>query len=250
MLFTRASRSLVPWVGVTPEQPAPVEVVFRSLLGEWQLIATRHGSIARSVASVFAVTLVVGCAPYVCGWDDALSRSDNYRVTLVEPYRAGLTTTAMYSMTEDLRIEPAPPSCAGFDEVVTGAVFDVSRLATSHPTTDDCSMWDMTVRSPTISSTGPAIDHLNVRPNLLRTGVLRDFGGGCVGTWELTFHAPGNDPFVAQSAAALPVVLAYRVFKAPIGAPVGACAALLGIPPPTSGALICGDTFVATMTAM
>jgi len=199
------------------------------------------------VLSIAAVACLVGCAPHTCGWDDAISRSDNYRITLVEPYRPGTTTTALYSAAEDLQIASMLPSCGAFDEVTTGAVFDIHRLSASHLTADTCSIWNIEIASPTIASNGAALDQLNVRPNSMRDGLFRDFGGGCTATWELSIHAPGNDPFVTQRADALPVVLAYRVLKASIGSEAAACARLLGLTVSPSSAFLCGDAFVATM---
>ena len=195
-----------------------------------------------------AVVGLAGCAPYSCGWDDAIERSSSYRVTLGEAYGPA-STTARYSVAEDFPFRPVP-SCGTIDEFVSGAVFDVVRQGASHATSDTCSQWPMTVTSPTLSSIGVSQDLLNTPLNLLRLGLARDFGGGCVASWELTVHSPGDDPFAVQSPSALPVVLGYRALRAPPGAASAACATLVGAATPSSGAFICGDIFVATMTTL
>ena len=86
-------------------------------------------------------------------------------------------------------------------------------------------------------------------PNALITDLARDFGGGCAGDWELVVHASGDDPFAMQTSSALPVVVVYRLFRAPPGTATTACAARLGLTPPRD-AFVCGDAFVATMAAL
>ena len=86
---------------------------------------------------------------------------------------------------------------------------------------------------------------------MLRTGLVRDFGGGCVGGWEFTVHAPGDDPFISQQPLALPVVVTYRVFLASRAATATTCATMLGLTPPAPTVdFKCADTFVSTMTTL
>lgn len=202
---------------------------------------------ARIVALVALATASAGCAPYSCGWDHVIDAASDYRVTLGEAYRTG-ATTALYSIDEDFSYAPVR-SCGALDEFASGAVFDVQRGEASHPTADYCSMWPMTVTSPVLASVSPSRQMLDQRSNALHLALVRDFGGGCVADWELTFHSPGNDPFMAQTPSALPVVVAYRSLRAPAGTVAQACATLVGAPA-AAGVFTCGDAFVSTMSTL
>lgn len=197
-----------------------------------------------SVTTAIALVVAAGCAPYTCGWDDALEGGSGYRVTLGERYRPG-STTALYVASEDLLSQP--PSCGGLDEFASGAVFDVQRQDVFHGTADSCSQWPMTVTSPVITSLGASQEQINTRPNTLRAALTRDWGGGCVTTWELTVHSPGSDPFQTQIATALPVVLASRVLLTSSPSVATACATVTGVPVLGTGGFMCGDVFISSM---
>lgn len=203
----------------------------------------------RRAAFVVATALVAAaaCVPGTsCGWDDVLVADGTYRLTLGEVYSSS-STTARFSVAEALTGYPLP-SCAGLDEIASGEQIDL-HLVGGTRTADACSRWDIEIGSPAITSTGPFEITLNQHPtNLMRQGLTRDFGGGCVMGWEFTVHSPGNDPFATQVSSALPVVVAYRLGLAPRGAAATACATLLGVTPPAPSVdFRCGDMFVSTL---
>lgn len=193
--------------------------------------------------------LCSGCRPSMCGWDEALTRSNAYTVTLDAPYPSA-SMTASYSVDDDLTRIPIPSCGASFDEVAVAASFDIAFAGPAGASTT-CGVRTISITRPSITSTGNYQFVLNDHRNLLRVGLARVISGACRGGWEFTVHAPGNDPFASQVPGEPPVVLAYRVFSATPGAEAAACAALLGLPAPgpTEG-VECGDAFVATMTPM
>lgn len=191
----------------------------------------------------FAALIATSCTwEPSCRWDEHLRGGASYEIELLERYAESTTTT--YDPSLDLT-RPAP-SCGVFDEVAAGQALTV-RLQ-ERPISLACSLWNAEVTDPPVSL-GPRLSLIinNRSYNQLVASTRRDFGDGCVGSWELSVHAPEDDPFAEQVAGALPVVLAYRVF---VAAPEGldACAALLGREPPEGAAVICGDAFVASMS--
>ena len=196
-----------------------------------------------TVATMIAVTLT-GCArEFSCGWDPSLAVGATLDVDLVELYTPA-STTARYS-SEFALTRPAE-TCAGLDELAVGEPIAV-ELVQGPSASLDCSFWFGEIVEPDLGlgpQTPGAIN--NVSLNGIYVGSRRDFGGGCAGTWEFSLHSTGNDPFMDQTAGARPVLMAYRVFRAPTDADA-ACSALVGRAP-TAEPFSCGDAFVARMT--
>lgn len=198
------------------------------------------GTSLSKYARLLAATLTLSCEwDEPCGWDEHLTAGASYDVEIIERYDAE-SSTAVYDPSLDLT-RPAE-SCGAFDEVIPGATF-VVRL----DRVLDCSFWNAEVTDPPVSlGTRLALIINNRSYNQIVASTRRDFGGGCIGSWELSVHAPANDPFRVQLPGTLPVVVAYRVF---VAAPesLDACAVRLGREPPEGTAVICGDPFVAMM---
>jgi hypothetical protein len=204
------------------------------------------GAAMRAVL-IWAV-LLAGCpveAP--CGWDDQLTPGGEYGLGFVEVYEPD-ATTARYRTSLDFIITDVDsvPPCPDIDETGVGQTF-VLRLP-PEPPRDSCSEWYPTIVEPEIAVEFRAANTVfNWHGyNMMIVDGLRDLGGGCHGVWELTVHAPENDPFAPQSPLAPPVVLAYRYFTAATDA-VDACYAVLGLDAATYDYPRCGDAYVAAM---
>ncbi len=177
-----------------------------------------------------------------CGWDEELSLGVSYDVELLELYTPE-STMAFYLPGLDLT-RPAP-TCSALDGIDAGDVFTI-RLTQAPGTNMRCSYWQGEFVSPPIDLGMRLPGLINNRSyNNLAISGRRDFGGGCVGGWELSLHSPNSDPFAPQPVGGTPVVMAYRVFGAEPEANA-ACSALVGREP-TDGYFTCGDAFVASM---
>ncbi len=192
------------------------------------------------------VLLVIsGCrVEQPCGWDEELEEDASYEVTLLEAYTPE-STMAFY--TPSLGLTRPALSCGALDEVIVGDTFGIRMVQSPRQNiAQRCSFWVAEVTFPSIDlgSRLPLLIN-NQSYNQITVSGSRDFGGGCVGGWELSLHSPNSDPFAPQPVGGTPVVMAYRVFGAEPEANA-ACSALVGREP-TDGYFTCGDAFVASM---
>jgi hypothetical protein len=199
-------------------------------------------------ALIIGAALLGGCPAYQpCGWDENLVAGGSYGLGFVEDYGPE-ATTARYVPSLDLSVtgfDNIPP-CPDIDE--TGPPRVIVLRSGSEPGPGRCSIWFPTVVEPELAiEPRAATSTFNDQGyNMMYLDGLRDLGGGCHGVWELTVHAPENDPFAPQSPLAPPVVLAYRYFTAATDA-VDACYAVLGLDPALYDHPMCGDAYVAAM---
>jgi hypothetical protein len=203
-------------------------------------------SMMRPIAALVLLAALGGCRSIgPCGWDEALELGASYDVDLIEAYTPASVTV---SYTPALDLTRPAPTCGALDGVAAGDTFTI-LLNDGPDASQDCSFWFAEITSPSLElgMRNPIIGN-NQSHNQIVTSGQRDFGGGCVGGWELSVHAPEDDPFRDQLAGARPVVVAYRIFGAAAEANA-ACSALVGREP-TEGPFTCGDAFAASMTRL
>jgi hypothetical protein len=202
-----------------------------------------RGRTSRVLLVALVATLAAGCRRYQpCGWDENLEPNGLYGLGFIEEYGPE-STTARYDPSLGFIVTgvDAIPPCPNIDETGVGRTF-VLRLPEE---TGICSVWGPSVVEPVLATEYRAATSVaNWHGyNMLIVDGFRDLGGGCRGVWELTVHAPGNDPFVPQNPLDRPGVLAYRYFSSD----EDACFDVLGLDRATYEFPRCGDVYVAAM---